>query len=411
MLGFGDKKEDVVQPQVDKKSGSDILKGVTFHVMPSLEGVSDLGMAHSGSKAAPEKKEAPKAQQNAVVAAANKEESLAPPRVAPPPPKPPPVLAQKPPVAHGAGKIKESKKKFPVWGIAVIVLLVAVGFTVGGWLWYSSGTLDSSREAISISSAPEPEQPATTASPSTEIVEPSAPATTTTTDHFLASRDLQAAMDTDNDGLTDLEEDLYGTDPTLPDTDQDGWPDGWEIVNMYDPTSGMAGRLADSPQVTGFRNSRYGYAVLHPQVWVVQSVDRTDPKEIVVTSATGEYINILSLVISGTEIVDEQSLMQAIRAQYPGGDRHKLLPLENKFGAWAVTTEDGLTAFVGKGTSLWVFRYEPGLRNNVNFSRTMAMMASGFFVEEPAPSQETQTTTSTSTPTSDPVATSTDQGI
>ncbi len=42
-------------------------------------------------------------------------------------------------------------------------------------------------------------------------------------------------IDTDGDGLTDAEEDDYGTDPRNPDTDDDGMPDGWEVRQGLDP--------------------------------------------------------------------------------------------------------------------------------------------------------------------------------
>ncbi|PJA86736.1 MAG: hypothetical protein CO141_03145 [Candidatus Moranbacteria bacterium CG_4_9_14_3_um_filter_42_9] len=41
--------------------------------------------------------------------------------------------------------------------------------------------------------------------------------------------------DMDNDGLTDEQEKVYGTDPTKQDTDGDGFKDGEEIANGYDP--------------------------------------------------------------------------------------------------------------------------------------------------------------------------------
>jgi hypothetical protein len=41
--------------------------------------------------------------------------------------------------------------------------------------------------------------------------------------------------DPDDDGLTNLDEFLYGSDPNNSDTDGDGLPDGWEADNMLDP--------------------------------------------------------------------------------------------------------------------------------------------------------------------------------
>lgn len=42
-------------------------------------------------------------------------------------------------------------------------------------------------------------------------------------------------IDSDQDGLSDQEEKLYGTDPHNPDTDGDGYSDGVEVKSGYDP--------------------------------------------------------------------------------------------------------------------------------------------------------------------------------
>lgn len=43
------------------------------------------------------------------------------------------------------------------------------------------------------------------------------------------------AVDTDNDGLSDVDEIRFKTDPGVADTDGDGYADGLEIRNAYDP--------------------------------------------------------------------------------------------------------------------------------------------------------------------------------
>ena len=42
--------------------------------------------------------------------------------------------------------------------------------------------------------------------------------------------------DTDNDGLPDYLENIYGSDPNNPDSDGDGYTDGEEVANGFDPT-------------------------------------------------------------------------------------------------------------------------------------------------------------------------------
>jgi len=50
-----------------------------------------------------------------------------------------------------------------------------------------------------------------------------------------------SAVDTDGDGLTDLEEAALGTGPNDTDSDDDGMPDGWEVDNGLDPLSDDSG--------------------------------------------------------------------------------------------------------------------------------------------------------------------------
>lgn len=54
--------------------------------------------------------------------------------------------------------------------------------------------------------------------------------------------------DTDGDGLTDFAEvKIYRTDPLNPDTDGDGFSDGDEVKNGYDPTRAGGARLFEIP--------------------------------------------------------------------------------------------------------------------------------------------------------------------
>ena len=50
-------------------------------------------------------------------------------------------------------------------------------------------------------------------------------------------------LDDDNDGLSDLDEDIFGTNPLLADTDGDGLDDGTEVAQGRDPTINEAAIL------------------------------------------------------------------------------------------------------------------------------------------------------------------------
>ncbi len=58
---------------------------------------------------------------------------------------------------------------------------------------------------------------------------------------------IQAApIDTDSDGLVDVQEEQFKTDINNPDTDGDGFVDGLEIANGFDPLSSEAKKLSKS---------------------------------------------------------------------------------------------------------------------------------------------------------------------
>jgi hypothetical protein len=50
-----------------------------------------------------------------------------------------------------------------------------------------------------------------------------------------ATTDNNIFLDSDQDGLSNVEEKMYGTDPYNPDTDGDGYTDGAEVKSGYDP--------------------------------------------------------------------------------------------------------------------------------------------------------------------------------
>lgn len=375
MFGFGKKKIEGGVPVVADSGAEEkeILDKVTFHVMPKVGEAAALELANAeekkDEKSGEHKKESEKPKEAPRA-------SLAP---------PPPLLAKQPPLPHGAAKISpvaaSGGKKWVVAGVIAATLLIILG--AGSWYWYRFVRVTPWAERGTLALSPGADIPVEETSDRSTVESPAAPILPPIETHFLADRGLVSSRDSDADLLTDVEEELFGTDPNLPDTDFDGWPDGWEIVHLYDPVQGNARRLIESPLVTAFTNDAYGYAVLYPNTWVAQAVDGQDMKDVLLTSATGEFIQITAepYVNQATSTLEESY----IRTKYPGGSTYTLHALDNKFNVRGFQTADGLTVFLEAHNALYIVRYMPGLRSEINFKRTMAMLVAGFLVNEGVP--------------------------
>ncbi|MBI3627080.1 hypothetical protein HY224_03470, partial [Candidatus Uhrbacteria bacterium] len=76
------------------------------------------------------------------------------------------------------------------------------------------------------------------------VIPPPAPAVTAPLGGALVIN--QSTQDSDQDKLTDVEEELFGTDPKKPDSDGDNHTDGSELVNLFDPAKASPAKLDDS---------------------------------------------------------------------------------------------------------------------------------------------------------------------
>ncbi|MFH1667935.1 MAG: hypothetical protein ABH884_02860 [Candidatus Komeilibacteria bacterium] len=102
--------------------------------------------------------------------------------------------------------------------------------------------------------------------------------------------------DADRDGLTDLEEGIIGSSASSPDSDQDGYLDGQELVNNYNPIvssySGNPFMLVDAEfvdvLVTNFTSDNF--STLYIKGWSVSLIDALHEARII--TGTGEMIKI-----------------------------------------------------------------------------------------------------------------------
>ncbi len=173
------------------------------------------------------------------------------------------------------------------------------------------------------------------------------------------------AIDSDHDGLTDVEEKLYGTDKTKRDTDADGYIDGDEVANLYDPLRPGSAKLYASSSVKTYLNKEYNYNLLYPAAWQVKS---ENDDSVIFQDKDGEFVQVL--------VVPDKKHYSDILDWYKANvnlDTSQLTKF-NIDGIKAVRTPDGYKVYFLYHGRLYSLIYNIGLRQDANFMVTFDMM-------------------------------------
>ena len=186
-------------------------------------------------------------------------------------------------------------------------------------------------------------------------------------DTFVVSPQIPSSLDRDQDGLTDVEETLYTTDPVNPDTDGDGAPDGKEVLTLTDPLSKDNSGLALSGFIRVYSDLLYSYSFFYPLTWLARAVPDTDNSEIMITTNTNEFFT-----ISLMENLDKLEVREWYQKQ-AGSD---IASAEEKMinGQNVLLGPDGLTIYLKNNDKIFVFSYKLGLEKEANFKTTFRMI-------------------------------------
>jgi hypothetical protein len=82
------------------------------------------------------------------------------------------------------------------------------------------------------------------------------------------------AADSDNDGLLDLEEAVFGTKIDAADSDGDGYSDLAEVINFYNPAG--TGKVSANPNFVAYLNPTFSYRLYYPKAWTTSTFGGDD---------------------------------------------------------------------------------------------------------------------------------------
>ncbi len=263
-----------------------------------------------------------------------------------PPPSKPPITPVK-------------KTRFsPLLIVGLVVLLL-----VGGGAAYVLLTLGPNEpEPVANTNVPSNNEPTNT--PPTNTDPDPAPVTPTPV----------ASNDADSDGLTDVEEVLFGSDSHDPDTDDDSYLDGNEVFHLYNPRGDAPGLLIDTGFARSFEEEGYSYTIVYPSRWEA-AAGAND--EVVFQAPTGEYIQVSHQTKElGVDIADWYA------RQHPELSPADIVVTQviTREGYVGIMSPDKLSTYLDFGDTVYVIHYNLGFASVVNFLTTYQMMVNAFHV-------------------------------
>jgi len=207
-------------------------------------------------------------------------------------------------------------------------------------------------EVVPESIAPATTTPGLATLPTDESLATSTATTTPEAVAEEAAAGLMPAADSDSDGLTDKEEGLLGTNSLIPDSDGDGYIDGAELLNLYDPAS--KGKLTDNPAIASYENKTFSYDALYPKSW--QESTNGGDDSVMFKSADNQFIQIVVQPNAAKQTLDQWYMEQLAVSAVNETDRVS-------GDSWqGLKSQDGLNLYLMDSKKSYIFSltYNPG---------------------------------------------------
>jgi len=183
---------------------------------------------------------------------------------------------------------------------------------------------------------------------------------------------LTDSTDIDSDALTDVEEELFNTDSGTWATDGDGYYDGQEVINLYNPTGFAPMKLIDAGLVQEYVNPILQYRVFFPIQWLMGEVD-SKASQVLFSSISGDYVEIFV-----SEKDPSVTFAEWFGKEIKDQNFADLEGFSNRFQEEGWKRKDGLVAYFINDTKVYVIIYHTGSTGFLSFRHVMQMMLQSF---------------------------------
>lgn len=264
-----------------------------------------------------------------------------------------------------------------------IVLVVAILLSAGAFaVWYfffrpSEAPTPVQNPSQQVTSPQEETLPPTLPPVETSTVslpeEPTTPTSSLQRERSLPLLSFLTVADSDNDKLTAPEEEIFQTDPETFDSDSDGYYDGQEVFNLYNPKGIAPMKIIDSGLVQEYVNPTFQYKIYFPVAWRATAIDERDNKQVLFSAITGDYVEV-------------KAYDKVAGESFPGwfgrvvGDQiyTDLVPGTNRFSVPFYGRKDGLVSYFDTPNTVYIVIFYSISEDKNDFPHVMDMMVQSF---------------------------------
>jgi hypothetical protein len=285
--------------------------------------------------------------------------------------------------------------------VLILVIVLTIGVFIYDWVSRQAAVTEEpalTPPVVELETPPVEENLPTeevTSTPATTTVEQTPVVTSTaTTTAETSNQPTKISLDTDVDGLTDMEETVLGSTPTKTDTDGDGYKDGIEVLNGYSPTSPGSTRLSESPAIVSLTSdfTEDNYSLIYPKDWTASLVKAN--KQLLITAGSGEVLK-----VTVRENQGGLSPLAWYLQDHPEVAVSQLKLVSSQDGQLSgIYSPDGFTAYLTNTakTKFYVFEYLSGRQTEFRYPVIFEAIIKSLKVLPPAvavPEESTATTT------------------